>query len=247
MPIFKKGKQDLLFVHVPKTGGTSIEKLFQLSGWSTAYLDLSLKGKSFNHLRRCSPQHMHAEMLKQQLLIHKFSGMFMMVRHPYDRFRSEYAYINKGNCDPFAVTVEAWACKVLKAYSKNHFVYDNHLRPQYEFYIPGTIVYKLENGFNKTIQDLAAKYKIEFVDKELREMSREKESGFSSSEVELNDSVKNMLNIIYHQDFVQFGYKREVVGDETVTIDSLLDHRWLHMLKQTPSFLKRIHGLFKRH
>ena len=107
MPIFKKGKQDLLFIHVPKTGGTSIEKLFHLSGWRTAYLDLNLKGKSFNHLRICSPQHMHAEMLQQQLLIHKFSGIFMTVRHPYDRFRSEYAYINKGNCDPSAPAVEA--------------------------------------------------------------------------------------------------------------------------------------------
>ena len=246
MPIFKKGKQDLLFVHVPKTGGTSIEILFELSGWSIAYLDLSLKGKSFNHLRVCSPQHMHAEMLKQQLKLHKFTGMFMLVRHPYDRFRSEYAYINKGNCDPSAAAVEVWARKIFKAYSKNPFVYDNHLRPQHEFYLPGTIVYKLENGFNKAIQHLAAKYKIEFVNKELREMSREKESGFSSSDVELNDSVKNMLNIIYQQDFRQFGYKPELVEGGNDTANSFLEPRWLYTLKQTPSFLKRTLGLDKR-
>jgi hypothetical protein len=246
MPIFKKGKLDLLFVHVPKTGGTSIERLFQLSDWSIAYLDLSIKGRSFNHLRVCSPQHMHAAMLKQQLLIHKFIGMFMIVRHPYDRFRSEYAYINKSNCDVSAEAVEAWARKVLKAYSNNHFVYDNHLRPQHEFFIPGISVYKLENGFNKIVQDLAVKYRIDFVDKELREMSREKESGFSSSDIELNDAVKHMLNIVYHEDFRIFGYKPEGVGDETDSVDNILEHRLLHRLKQVPFYFRRIRSLYKR-
>lgn len=232
MPIFKKGKQDLLFIHVPKTGGTSLEKLFDLSGWRTAYLDLNLKGKSFNHLRICSPQHMHAEMLQRQLLIHKFSGIFMIVRHPYARFRSEYAYMNKGNCDPSAPAVEVWTRKAMKAYSKNHFVFDNHLRPQHEFYIPKTDVYKLENGFDNIVCKLVAKYKIEFVDEELQEMSREKESGFSSKDVELNDTVKSMLNILYQNDFQKFGYKPEPVGGEADTVGQLLEKSWLHRMKQ---------------
>ena len=246
MPVFTKGKKNLLFIHVPKTGGTSMEMLFQLSGWRTGYLDLNLKGESFNHLRICSPQHMHAEMLKQQLVLHKFNGIFMTVRNPYDRFRSEYAYKNKVNCDPSAVAVETWTRTVLEAYSKDQFIFDNHIRPQHEFYLPGTAVYKLENGFNKMIPDLAKKYKIEFADKELRKMSRQEESGFSSSDVELNDTVKSMLNILYHQDFEQFGYKPDLVGDVPDIIDGLPAQRWSRQVKKTPAFFKWILCLFNR-
>ena len=246
MPVFTKGKKNLLFIHVPKTGGTSMEMLFQLSGWRTGYLDLNLKGKSFNHLRICAPQHMHAEMLKQQLVLHKFNGVFMTVRHPYDRYRSEYAYKYKVNCDPSAVAVETWTRTVLKAYSKDQFIFDNHIRPQHEFYLPGTAVYKLENGFNKMIPDLAKKYKIEFADKELRKMSRQEESGFSSSDVELNDTVKSMLIILYQQDFEQFGYKPALVGDTPDTVNDLLEQSWSRPFQQTPAFPKWILRLFSR-
>jgi len=223
-----------------------MEMLFQRSGWRIGYLDLNLKGESFNHLRICSPQHMHSEMLKQQLVLHKFNGIFMTVRHPYDRFRSEYAYKNKVNCDPSAEAVETWTRTVLKAYSKDQFIFDNHIRPQHNFYLPGTTVYKLENGFNKIIPDLAKKYKIEFADKELRKMSRQEESGFSSSDIELNDTVKSMLNILYHQDFEQFGYKLDLVGDVPDIIDVLPAQSWPRPVKKSPAFFKWILCLFNR-
>ena len=223
-----------------------MEMLFQRSGWRIGYLDLNLKGESFNHLRICSPQHMHAEMLKQQLMLQKFNGTFITVRHPYNRFRSEYAYNNKVNCDPSAETVESWTRNVLKAYAGDHFILDNHIRPQYEFYLPGTAIYKLEDGFNNIIQDLAKKYKIEFTGEELRKMSRQKESGFSSSDVELNDTVKSMLNSIYHQDFEQFNYKPDLVDGVPDMVNGLPARRWARPNKKTPAFLKSICCLFSR-
>jgi hypothetical protein len=246
MPVFNKDKKFLLYIHVPKAGGTSMEMLFQQNGWRIEYLDLNLKGKSFNHVRICSPQHMHAEMLQQQLLMRKLDGMFMTTRHPYARFRSEYCYCNKSNCDTSAEAVETWARKIFKAYSKDNFILDNHIRPQHEFYVPGTKVYKLERGFKKVVQDLAKKYKIELAYQEMHEMSREKESGFSSSDAKLNDTVKSMLNIRYQQDFRQFGYAPDMTADATNTFGGRLEQKWFRRLKPcaSPKWFLR---LFRRH
>ncbi len=87
---------------------------------------------------------------------------------------------------------------------------------------------------------------VEFADEELRKMSRQEESGFSSSDVELNDTVKSMLNIIYHQDFQQFGYKPDLVADVTDIVDGLPAQRWSRPIKKTPAFFKWILCLFNR-
>ncbi len=205
MPVFSKNNNHLLFIHVPKTGGSSMEVLFHKSGWDIGYLDRNPQG-TLNHVRPCSPQHMHAEMLQQQFLLSKFNGLFMIVRHPYDRFRSEYCYINKENSDFSSDAIEAWARTIFNSYAANNFILDNHIRPQHEYYIPGTSVYKLENGFNTIKQDLFIQFGIEFITEEVRELCRKKENGFSSRDIELNDTVKNMLKILYYKDFIQFGY-----------------------------------------
>lgn len=230
MPVFNKDKKYLLYIHVPKTGGTSMEMLFQQNGWRSAYLDLNIKGKSFNHVRICSPQHMHSEMLQQQLQLHKLDGMFMTTRHPYNRFCSEYCYHNKSNCDTSEKAVENWARKIFKAYSKDNFILDNHFRPQHEFYVPGTEIYKLEKGFKRIVGDLSRRYKIELPYQEMHEMSREKENHFPSSDVKLNDTVKSMLNTLYQKDFQQFGYSPDLIADATDTFEGELEQKWFGRL-----------------
>ncbi|GGA90311.1 hypothetical protein GCM10011369_35570 [Neiella marina] len=207
MPVLVNGKQHLLFIHVPKTAGTSMEILFQKSGWGVGYVDYGLQG-TLNHLRPCSPQHMHAEMLQQQFVLHQFSGIFMIVRHPYARFRSEYCFANQNNLDTSAAAVEAWTRKVMSVYAANPHILDNHIRPQHEFYVPGATVYKLEDGFDSMKADLSATYGVQFTSEDVREMTREKQHGFSSSDVVLNDNVKAMLDVFYAEDFIKFGYQR---------------------------------------
>ncbi|MEA3468759.1 MAG: glycosyltransferase [Thermodesulfobacteriota bacterium] len=219
MPVFIKNNNNLLFVHVPKTGGSSAEELFKKSGWRIACLDKGSQG-TLNHLRPCSPQHMHAKMLQQQFVLCQFNGIFMIVRHPYDRFCSEYCYINKNNCDFSSKAVENWTRKIFCEYTSNNFILDNHIRPQNEFYIPGSTVYKLEDGFDSIKQDLNGQYGIEFVAEDIRVMCRKTESGFSSKDIALNATVKNMLNIMYSQDFIQFGYKPDNKMRHTTPIDT---------------------------
>ena len=39
MPVFRQDGRAVLFVHVPKAGGSTLERLFAKSGWTTGYRD----------------------------------------------------------------------------------------------------------------------------------------------------------------------------------------------------------------
>ena len=209
MPIFIKDNKYFLFVHVPKTGGTSLEVVFARSGSAAAYIDFGGKG-TLNHLRRCAPQHMHGELLQSQFVIEKFDGIFMVVRNPYDRFRSEYCMAHPVNCDPSGNAVEAWAEKVFAEYAEDNYVHDNHIRPQNEFFVPGAVVFRFEQGFTNIIMDIASRYGVALIRDNVKELARSKRSGVSPSAVELNRAVVEMINRQYKRDFEQFEYEMMV-------------------------------------
>ena len=50
MPIFTRNGRHILFIHIPKCAGSSIENAFKMNGYSISYLDRSGK-KTLNHLR----------------------------------------------------------------------------------------------------------------------------------------------------------------------------------------------------
>jgi len=204
MPIFTKDNKHFLFVHIPKTGGTSMEKLFHRSGWSISYVDFGGQG-SLNPLRHCSPQHMHREILQSQFALNKFDEIFMMVRNPYDRFCSEYCWANQSNVG--APPLEVWAKRAFEAYAGNNYILDNHLRPQSEFHIPGATVYKLEQGFDAIIRDLEKRHNIKLVNEDIRELSRSSIRGSSHSEIKPDQTVKRLINRHYREDFKRFDYK----------------------------------------
>lgn len=206
MPVFSKGNKHYLFMHVPKTGGTSLEVVFARSGFTASNIDFGAKG-TLNHLRHCPPQHMHGEVLQSQFVLDAFDGIFMVVRNPYNRFRSEYCMAHPVNCDVSASTVEAWASGVFADYAVDNYTRDNHIRPQHEFCLPGAAVYKFEQGFTNITLEISKRYGIMLIREDVREYARRKHSGISSSDVELNQAVIGMINRQYEKDFQQFDYE----------------------------------------
>ncbi|WEG07907.1 sulfotransferase family 2 domain-containing protein [Microbacterium horticulturae] len=207
MPVFRKNGKNILFIHVPKCGGTSIENAFRDSGYVTEYLDRKLGQKSMNHLRTCSPQHMHAAQLEEIFRLDRFDLVFMVVRDPVARFRSEYVYKHRKEktVSRRGDVVSAWARKQFRAYESNPYVLDNHLRPQHEFWMPAARVYRLEDGIDEMLSDLNRRFEIG-VTAGGRALNSKKEAGFSSSEVEMPDELTEFVCDFYRDDFTRFGY-----------------------------------------
>lgn len=143
MPIMVKENKKILFVHIPKCGGSSLEHRLSVNSWNEYF---SIRGLNANELSfvKCSPQHLHLNVLETFLNLKAFDKIVTLVRNPFDRFKSEYYWQVKQG-----ITEEApstWIYRMFQEYEINPYCFDNHIRPQSEFINSLTKVFKLENN-----------------------------------------------------------------------------------------------------
>lgn len=81
MTIFKKMGVDekVIFLHIPKTGGNSITKAFEESGWFQNCIDFGVQHSSLEYI--------HTVLLKKDLS--KVKRVFTVIRNPISRLVSE--------------------------------------------------------------------------------------------------------------------------------------------------------------
>lgn len=137
MPYFKNENINLLFIHIPKTGGTSVEQYFskkyniQLnyeSLWSSSKDDKKKLGinSSLHHLT-------FNEIYKYKDIFNidfNYLKMITIVRNPYERIVSDLFWYKLININSTSEEV----FEVIKNYIKSSN-YDNHNIPQYLFVI----------------------------------------------------------------------------------------------------------------
>lgn len=206
MPVLVKDGTTVLYVHVPKTGGTSLEQVFLDSGYEMHYHDDVFGPGTMNRVRRCTPQHMHAELLRQTFALRRFDVVFMTVREPVARFRSEFGMRNRDAPHVDEASVEAWADDVLERYARNPYVLDNHVRPQSAFQLPRAEVHHLEDGLPAIVDRLEARHGLGLTGADHRLLDRATASGFSSADVPVSRRLERRLREFYRDDFVRFGY-----------------------------------------
>jgi hypothetical protein len=138
MPIFRFESRIVLFVHIPKTGGTSVEKMLKDAGGIEA-----LRYSEPVAGLPCTPQHFHADIITR-LLPEKFCDLaFTIVRNPYDRLVSEFKMrVLEARRD---LAFDAWVERAFGRYSRNPFANDNHIRPQSEFLLDRVEVFRFED------------------------------------------------------------------------------------------------------
>lgn len=145
MPVFSKGKSNILFLHIPKSAGSTIEKIGSDLGWKESF---SIRGKSLEEIKyfKASLQHLHAKPLESIFNLDQFDSIFTIVREPFSRFKSEYYWQRSQGITE--LPVDDWVLDTFEKYGRNGYVYDNHIRPQIEFLINGAQfqVFKLEDG-----------------------------------------------------------------------------------------------------
>ncbi|PID77346.1 MAG: hypothetical protein CSB24_02025 [Deltaproteobacteria bacterium] len=153
MPILLRDGMAVLFVHIPKCGGSSFLRGMANRGWREF---LSIRGMAADQLgfMHCSPQHMHAEMLKQIVCPKRFDRIVTLVREPFFRLMSEYAWQQKQGITTLAPGI--WIEHTLSEFSRNPFVCDNHIRPQNEFLLDNSLIFKLEDdGVNQALDTVS--------------------------------------------------------------------------------------------
>jgi len=221
MPYFKdiNGKT-ILLVHIPKTGGSSLEEYFAskislkretLIEEDHLFSD-SIKESNLKKEFGKTPQHFELKLLiqnKDRFNINiDIAEKITVVRNPYTRLISELLWLKKINNDSSKEDVYNCTKKAINDYHKNNNVHDNHIRPQYQFLID-------EN--NKFYKDL-----IILRQEKLTEMMKDigyndfNENVFSKKNKPdynkfLSVPTIRLINKFYKNDFLCFGYKMKVV------------------------------------
>lgn len=207
MPIFVKDDTSVLFIHIPKTGGTSLGEGLLKSGWKRTFYQSPGTDPDRYHLIRVSQQHYHARLLRATLRIPKFDLRFCMVRDPIARFRSEYAMRRQDPADGAEHVVDAWAEERFARYAEEPTLLDNHLRPQHEFLVRDTVVYRYEDGLEAAVDDLRDNHAIDInVELKRRTSSQSRPDRLSSRDVQISRRLEGRLRELYARDFEQFGY-----------------------------------------
>ena len=202
MPYFHKDNINLLFIHIPKTGGSSLEKYFSkkfeipLNESSLFSIHKKFKGISYQHQTYNSIMtHFVPKMQGTNLTI------LTIVRNPYHRIVSDlffFDYINK-----HSTPVQVFNAINYKYLNKigNH---DNHKRPQYHFVIDQQTGKLIENiTILKTETLTNDMHQLGYTDFNIKTQSSHINKNYMSF---LNKQSIQLINRAYYWDFIYFKY-----------------------------------------
>lgn len=166
MPVAVVNGKVILFAHVPKTGGSSVERYFIECGV------LLLKNSRAPNGFSCNLQHLHAEPLSAIIEVEKLDYSFMITRHPVARIASEYRYqMRKKNWLRDRLGFSQWLAYAMARRALNPWHRDNHFRPQYEFELPGMEIFRFEHGIDACIKFVAERLDLPVSAQSIRENS----------------------------------------------------------------------------
>ena len=210
MTLLLKDEQSILFLHVPKSGGSSVVKLFQDNGYRST---IEMRGLPSQECL-VSPQHQTCENLKSMIKLDKLTDIFILTRNPYTRVKSEYNWHFRNTKSWERPDINEWITEALKAASIENEYQDNHLRCSSDFVDLSSPckIFKIEDGM-----EFIAEF---FLQKSGSLMSiqipHEKEGSqlrLGGSKKELNSCSIDAINHFYKKDFEAFGY--QMIGDTT--------------------------------
>ena len=182
MIIDNKEYNNFLFIHIPKTGGTSINNTFKknnLKTWNTV--------KDYGH----DPLYI----LKNNNIINNDTFIFSIVRNPYTRAFSYWKHFNINNATNFSFieflsTIEnkihfnqtPWTI-----YDQTFFLYDKEINI--------TKLYKFEN-----LKEIEKDFNIT--------LSHDRKGNYINMKDYFNINIISKINTLYNRDFINFEYDK---------------------------------------
>lgn len=168
MPLAKINGKLLHFVHIPKTGGSSVTSYLRAKG------DVGMYSRRPIGWSRTTPQHMEYQTSKVLVPDGFSDATFTVLRDPLQRLVSEFRYRatrynstvgnNKQRYSGGALTVELdwnetysgtfeeWIDVVFEKYQRDPYTCDNHIRPQTDFIGRNITAFLLEDGLEQVFR-----------------------------------------------------------------------------------------------
>ena len=209
MPYFKNNKNNLLFIHIPKTGGSSLEKYFSVK------FNIPLNKKSLMSTEDIRDYNDKPEINSslQHLTyntIYKYKDFFKIdentikilavVRNPYHKVLSDLFYLKKINVN--STKEEVYSS--IQIYLKEN--YDNHTKPQYKF---------ITNDNEELIENLLL-IRTETLNEDMHKLGYKDfniKMNMNPNTVDYNDYLNNdsiaLINEIYKKDFELLNYNKK--------------------------------------
>ena len=202
MPYFKN--ENILFIHIPKTGGTSIDSYFLKKHNEDVGIDKLIH--QFIKYKNVAYQHLQLQVIYNQRdeFNIDFNNIQIMtiVRNPYHRIMSELAFLQLVKDD----TSQEITYKHIQNFIIQHnygILRDNHIRPQYEMLtlngkIPDNIKILRTENLNQMMHDMG------YTDFDLCRHKTLLSKPYMSY---LNKESIELINKFYEKDFEYFNYE----------------------------------------
>ncbi len=207
MPLLRNNGKELLLVHIPKCGGTSLEQVFA----PDVHLTMFHSGRGE---LPCSPQHFQASLL-EKLFDFEIPPAVAIVRNPFDRLVSEYRYQIQNGLNA-NVSFDQFVNNSLGEFWNDKYVYDNHIRPQVEFICSETTIFRFEEDGVAAARKHIAGFLGLSCERKMDKKNASKKFDFSISP----DTIR-LINNFYGRDFALLGYPLISEGKKIRKISSI--------------------------
>lgn len=212
MPFIESAGKRILFVHIPRTAGTSIEQSMR----SLAPLRFFSSEKM--PFLSTTPQHFRLHELKALFGDEFFDYCFTVVRNPYRRIESIYRMRAMLAQERFIKTIPpfaVWLQVHLPRAITDPFYLDGHLRPQTDYIGSGMKVFRYEAGLQAIVNSVSEQTGLSLELPEQRYLSSNSENG-----IEWNYESLSLVNKFYAHDFKAFRYSVQIPEfEETSSIE----------------------------
>lgn len=204
MPFIETSGIRMLFIHIPKTGGTSIEK----SMGNLAPLNLCVR--AILPFLKVPPEHFTYHNICALFGENFFDYVFTVVRNPYQRIESEFrmrSLLAKERFFKELPKFPFWLEQTLDQAMRDRNVYANHLRPQIEFVGEGINVFRYEDGLDNVVNVISKNTGVKL------SLPEEKilETNDFKAEIEWTSESIRLVNCFYADDFKCFSYPQKTI------------------------------------
>lgn len=197
MPFYTKNNKTIFFSHIPKTGGSSVDRYFVRGNYNRTFFGGS-NTKSLQH-RHTLDEDLIEEKTKYDIIYE-----FTVFRNPLERLLSEFfmrSMVHKNKTDE---DFHKFTLNILNQYEINNHINDNHIRPQVEFINLNMDIFKF-NEWDSLIKKLKV-YDDEFSDEfpHINHATDYKNTLYFSSEIlgwKPKKETEEMVKEFYKEDY----------------------------------------------